>query len=208
MQRRYAQIVQSSADQLLGVLNDILDFSKIEAGKLALEALPFDPREAVEQVLVPARVDAQKKQLTLRARVADEVPDRLVGDAMRIRQVLFNLVNNAIKFTQSGSVELRLECVGSDADSTTLRFAVRDTGIGIAEDKRALIFDPFSQADSSMTRRFGGTGLGLSISSRLVEVMGGRIELQSELGRGSEFSFELRLANAVPVATGGSIAAG
>jgi two-component system, sensor histidine kinase and response regulator len=191
-QREYLEVVKSSADALLTILNDILDFSKIEAGKLELDILEFDLRSSFGDLLKTLAVRAQEKGLELAYRVEPEVPRRLLGDPGRLRQVLINLVGNAIKFTERGEVVIRVSAESNNSTNTILRFAVTDTGIGIPPEKLDVVFQPFSQADSSTTRRFGGTGLGLSISARLVEMMGGRIGVESQPGRGSTFHFTAR----------------
>jgi len=193
-QREYVEAVHNSAEALLDILNDILDFSKVEAGRIEINAVPLELRKTIEGVLSPLRFRAAQNNIAFRLHVAEDVPDRLLGDSVRLRQVLINLVANAIKFTEDGSVEL---CVTRDApesgaDHVALRFAVRDTGVGIPEEKLEHIFDAFSQADSSITRRFGGTGLGLAISSQLVRLMHGRLEVSSRVGEGSTFTFTAR----------------
>jgi two-component system sensor histidine kinase/response regulator len=195
-QRDYLETIKKSADALLSVINDILDFSKIEAGKLELEYSPFDLRDTLGDMLNTLALRAHQKGLELACHIAPEVPETVIGDPVRLRQVLLNLVGNAIKFTDRGEVVVDVQMLetqraesGSDAKECTLHFQVRDTGIGIPADKQALIFEAFVQADSSTTRRFGGTGLGLAISSRLVKRMGGRIWVESELGKGSTFHF-------------------
>jgi len=188
-QREYLQMVKSSADSLLRVINDILDFSKIEAGKLDLEATPFELRFALNDTLKTLAIRAQKKGIELTTNLPAEVPEHVVGDATRLRQVLVNLVGNAIKFTERGEVSVNVGVAESSAESAMLEFAVRDTGIGIPAEKLKTIFEPFIQADGSTTRRYGGTGLGLSISMRLVNLMGGRFWVESEFGKGSTFHF-------------------
>ena len=197
-QREYLETARTSADSLLALLNDILDLSKIEAKRLELAAVPFSIRQCVVDAVKLFAVRAQEKGLSLSSEVESEVPDALVGDPLRLRQVLLNLVGNAVKFTDVGRVALR---VGHESrvDSTVrLRVAVSDTGIGIPADKHQLIFDTFQQADGSMRRRHVGSGLGLAISAALVELMGGRIGLESEPGTGSTFSFTVPL----PLASG------
>ncbi|MBI4739983.1 MAG: response regulator [Betaproteobacteria bacterium] len=194
-QREYLEMVKMSADSLLVIINDILDFSKIEAGKLEIEQIPFALRGQLRQTLKPLSLRAGQKGLVLRLEVADSAPDDLLGDPGRLRQVLINLVGNAIKFTQQGEIVVGVEPLPCHGDGVSLQFSVRDTGIGIAADKQADVFGAFSQADSSITRRFGGTGLGLAISHELVTLMGGRIWVESELGRGSVFCFTLCLAH-------------
>jgi two-component system sensor histidine kinase/response regulator len=193
-QREYVNTVRVSGEALLTVINDILDFSKIEAGKFDLDPIPFDLPDTVEETLRSLAFRAHEKGLELACDIASDVPNFVVGDPIRIRQILLNLVNNAIKFTASGEVELRLEREFGEPIANGLRFTVRDTGIGIPNDKREAIFEAFSQADGSTTRRFGGTGLGLTISQRLAHAMQGRIWVESEPGRGSKFHFSVALA--------------
>ena len=192
-QQVYLRTVQSSAESLLTILNDILDFSKIEAGKLDLDSIPFDPLECVEKVRALLAVRALQKGLELRCEVRPEVPPCVVGDPLRLGQVLLNLIGNAIKFTESGLVAVEISVASAGESGVVLEFSVRDTGIGIAADKQQTIFEAFSQADGSMSRRFGGTGLGLTICSRLVRLMGGGIRVQSRLGEGSCFRFSVPL---------------
>lgn len=193
-QREYLTIVKASAESLLAIINDILDFSKIEAGRLELDPLPFQLRESVEETMRLLAFRAHEKGLELLCDVKADVPDYVIGDAARIRQIIVNLVGNAIKFTGHGQVELELSKDGQEGDELLLHFVVRDTGIGIAPEKQKAIFDAFSQADSSTTRMFGGTGLGLTISSRLAEAMKGSIWVESDLGKGSSFHFVVRVA--------------
>ena len=195
-QREYLNAVKYSADSLLTVINDILDFSKIEVGKLSLDPIEFNLRDHLGQAMKTIAVRAHQKNLELTYFVPPELPDFFVGDPVRLRQVILNLVGNAIKFTDHGEVVLRVEAESQDKDGVTLHYSVTDTGIGIPPDKQKLIFEPFSQADTSTTRKYGGTGLGLSISIRLIEMMGGRIWLESEEGRGTTFHFTARLENA------------
>ena len=193
-QLEYVKIVKSSADALLRVINDILDFSKIEAGKLQIEDIPFHFSQMVDETMKTLALRAHDKGLELISDVSPDVPLAVVGDPGRLRQILVNLIGNALKFTQAGSVLLRVELQEQTAQTVTLHLAVIDTGIGIAASKLGTIFEAFSQEDSSITRKFGGTGLGLTICARLVEALGGRIWVESELGRGSEFHFTVRLA--------------
>jgi signal transduction histidine kinase/CheY-like chemotaxis protein/ligand-binding sensor domain-containing protein len=226
-QRDYVRMMKTSADALLRVINDILDFSKIEAGKLDLEASEFGPRDVLGDVLKELGVAAHQKGLELACDVTPDVPDDLVGDPVRLRQVITNLVGNAIKFTEHGEVVVRVERADRDScrvaredgacatipdpratnhsrrttrpDSRStiqLRFTVRDTGVGIPPDKQRMIFDAFTQADGSTTRRYGGTGLGLAIAAQLVTLMGGRIAVDSEVGQGSTFTFTARFGRA------------
>jgi signal transduction histidine kinase/CheY-like chemotaxis protein len=192
-QREYLVTVKMSADSLLTVINDILDFSKIEAGKIDLEAADFDLRDWLESTMKTLALRADEKGLELLCEVAAEVPEVVRGDSTRLRQVVINLVGNAIKFTSQGEVAVKVQLESQDAQDRLLKFTVSDTGIGIPKDKLELIFAPFSQADTSTTRKYGGTGLGLTISTRLVEMMGGRIWVESEVGRGSHFHFTTRI---------------
>ncbi|MBV8266129.1 MAG: response regulator [Planctomycetaceae bacterium] len=191
-QREYVELVKVSADSLLSVINDILDFSKIEAGKLDLDPGPIDLRDCLGDVMRMLGPRAYQKGLEPAFDVAPDVPDALIGDGGRLRQVLVNLVGNAVKFTERGEVLVTVEQAWRDGAAVGLRFAVADTGIGIPPERQSAIFSPFEQADGSMTRKYGGTGLGLSISCRLVEMMGGKIELESRVGEGSTFSFIAR----------------
>jgi len=191
-QRDCLETVKTSADGLLAVINDILDFSKIEAGKVELELLEFSLRECLEETLKSVALRASEKGLELLCDMAAEVPERVVGDPVRLRQVLLNLLSNAIKFTAQGEVVMRAEVEDREGTAHVLRFTVADTGIGIPPEKQAAVFAPFTQADSSTTRKYGGTGLGLTISTRLVAIMGGRIWLESEAGKGSQFCFTSR----------------
>jgi two-component system sensor histidine kinase/response regulator len=188
-QREYLDMVKSSADSLLAVINDILDFSKIEAGRLELECVPFNLADNVSSLLRTLALRAQDKGLELIGHVEPDVPVDLVGDPNRLRQVLVNLVGNALKFTDKGEVVVGVKSASREGNRVGLHFTVTDTGIGIAADKQDLVFEAFAQADCSTTRRYGGTGLGLSISRKLVEMMHGRLWLESEVGRGSTFQF-------------------
>ena len=190
-QRAHLQAVKTSADSLLVIINDILDFSKIEAGKLAIEHIPFDMAEVVAEMLVPLAHRAEQKGLRIEKNVPSGMPSRFLGDPGRLRQVITNMIGNAIKFTDTGVVGLGMEFGGPHAPLT--HFWISDTGMGIAPDKQKLIFEAFTQADNSTTRHFGGTGLGLSISSKLVHLMGGTIWLESAEGKGSTFHFTVKL---------------
>jgi signal transduction histidine kinase/CheY-like chemotaxis protein/ligand-binding sensor domain-containing protein len=193
-QRKYQGLLKDSADSLLTIINDILDFSKIEAGKLDMDLIEFDLRETLAKTLKMFALRAAQKGLELVCDIEEEVPEVLVGDPGRLRQVVVNLLGNALKFTERGEVELKVWKEAAEGDGVNLHFAVRDTGIGIPINKQQLIFDAFTQADGSTTRKFGGTGLGLTISSRLVKIMGGRIWVESQPGQGSTFHFTARLA--------------
>jgi len=189
-QREFLETVKLSSDSLVTVINDILDFSKIEAGKLDIEAVDFHLRDALEATMKTLALRADEKGLELLCEIAPEVPEIVRGDSTRIRQVVVNLVGNAIKFTSQGEVELKVQAEGEALGPTRLfHFTVSDTGIGIPADKQNAIFAPFAQADASTTRKYGGTGLGLTISTRLVEMMGGKLWVESEQGRGSRFHF-------------------
>jgi two-component system, sensor histidine kinase and response regulator len=196
-QEEYIHLAQQSADSLLVVLNDILDFSKIEAGRLELESIPFALRDVVVDTLQSLEVRAAEKRLELACRIPPDIPDALRGDPGRLRQIIVNLVGNAIKFTECGEVVLSIAIRELTDDRVRLHFSVRDTGIGIPKDKHQRIFEVFGQADSSTTRRFGGTGLGLNISRQLIEMMHGRLGLESEPGQGTEFYFDIELERAV-----------
>jgi len=192
-QREQLGLVRLSAESLLSIINDILDFSKIEAGKLEMEAIPFDLRESLGEAMQSLSVRAHQKGLELIYDVKPDVPEALIGDPGRLRQVIVNLVGNAIKFTEKGEVFIEVEKKSDEDSFASLHISVTDTGVGIPADKLKGIFDPFSQADGSMTRRFGGTGLGLTISARIAAMMGGEIWVQSQVGRGSTFHLTLRL---------------
>ena len=204
-QRESVQIIRQSGETLLTIINDILDFSKVEAGKLTVENLPFSLRQAAEQVIELLAPQAEAKGLELVLHVSQDLPQTFTGDAGRVRQVLLNLVGNAIKFTRTGHVLVELELTRAlhlDGQDEA-RCSVSDTGIGIPREKQSLLFREFSQADASTTRQFGGTGLGLAISRRLIELMGGKVEFTSEAGVGSRFSFTLPAPNGVPEAPRG-----
>jgi signal transduction histidine kinase/CheY-like chemotaxis protein len=192
-QRDFLETAKVSANSLLRVINDILDYSKIEAGKIELETIDFNLRNCVEEALKTFALLAHEKKLTLLCEIAADVPEMLDGDPGRMRQILLNLVSNAIKFTSHGEVAVRVAIDAEDGDTRVVKFTVSDTGVGIPTEKRVSIFSPFTQADSSTTRMYGGTGLGLTISARLVAMMGGRIWLESEVGQGSRFLFTVRL---------------
>ena len=188
-QKDYLDKIRSAAQSLLGIINDILDFSKIEAGKLDMESVDFRVQDVLDDLSNLIALKAEEKGLRLLFHTAPDVPDHLVGDPLRLGQVLTNLANNAVKFTDSGKIVISTECAEQGTDRVTLRFSVRDTGIGMTQEEQSRLFRAFSQADSSTTRRYGGTGLGLSISKRLVSMMGGDISVESQFGRGSTFTF-------------------
>ena len=192
-QREYLETVKVSGDSLLAVINDILDFSKIEAGKTDLEASDFNLRDCLETTLKTLALRAHEKGLELLCEVAPDVPEIMWGDSSRLRQILVNLVGNAIKFANQGEVALKVTSESQEGEELLLHFLVADTGIGIPKEKQESIFEPFTQADASTTRKYGGTGLGLTISSRLVGMMGGKMWVESEVGRGSAFHFTARL---------------
>ncbi|MHB8521710.1 MAG: PAS domain-containing protein [Limisphaerales bacterium] len=197
-QQDYAETVRLSADALLTIVNDVLDFSKIEAGKLAFECIDFNVTETVESVVELLAERADSKRIALACQVQDDVPARLRGDPGRLRQVLTNLVGNALKFTERGEVVIRVRRESETAAQTVLRFTVTDTGIGIAPEAQQIIFQAFTQADGSMTRKYGGTGLGLAISKQLVELMHGQIGVESKLGEGSTFWFTVQMPKPAP----------
>ncbi len=195
-QREYLESVRLSAESLLEIINDILDFSRIEAGKLDLDPIPFEVRPAFGDMLRPLAHRAGQKRIELALRVAPDVPEALTGDPARIRQILVNLVGNALKFTEAGEVVVSVEASDPSADPVVLRVSVRDTGIGIAPERLDAVFESFSQEDASTTRRFGGTGLGLAICRRLTDLMGGEIQVESRRGEGSTFTVSLPLTRA------------
>jgi len=192
-QHECLSVVKTSADALLTVINDILDFSKMEAGKMTLAPAPFALRQMLHETVKSMALHADQKGLELTCDVAPDVPDGVVADAARLRQILINLLGNAIKFTETGDIALRVETASLDAQTAAVRFVVRDTGIGIPEDKQAYIFEMFVQADASTTRRYGGTGLGLAISQQLLKLMGTSLQLESQPGAGSAFHFTVNM---------------
>src|SRR6202795_763409 len=204
-QREYLETVKMSADSLLTVINDILDFSKIEAGKIDLDMMDFHLRDSLEATLKTLALRAHEKGLELLCEVAPEVPEAVRGDPSRLRQIVVNLVGNAIKFTNQGEVALGVRALETEGAERLLQFTVSDTGIGIPSEMQKLIFEPFTQADTSTTRKYGGTGLGLTISTRFVGMMGGKIWVESEPDRGTRFHFTARLgvaeAQAIKVGT-------
>jgi PAS domain S-box-containing protein len=192
-QKDNLKVAKEAASSLLELLNDILDLSKAEAGKITVESLEISPREVVQSVCKGLAVLAQSKGLDLRQSVAEDVPNLIMGDPTRIRQIIINLVNNAIKFTHKGHVEIALKQLSRKDRECELMFSVRDTGIGIPKERQGALFEIFTQVDEKTTRRYGGTGLGLAISKKLVEMMGGRIWVESEEGQGSSFNFIVKL---------------
>ena len=199
-QREYLEMSKSSAQALLTVINNVLDFSKIEAGHFELNPVSFDLYAMLEETLKPLRLLGRQKNLDVQLEIQPEVPIRILADSSRLRQILINLIGNGVKFTDSGKVTLQVEVAASNQRDLQLKFAVRDTGIAIPPEKQRIIFQPFSQADGSTTRRFGGTGLGLTISSRLVEMMGGCIQVDSLPDRGNCFHFQIPVAIEAAVA--------
>lgn len=195
-QREYIEAIRTSSQDLIGIINDILDFSKIEAGKMSLYAAPFSLRESVSNVVSNLAIQAHAKGVELLYEIDDDTPDQIIGDSGRLRQVLINLLGNAIKFTEYGEVFVSVKAEPLSDSELNLVFAVRDTGVGIPEEKLGSIFLAFVQVDSSSTRQFGGTGLGLAVSSQLCQMMGGKIRAESELGKGSVFYFTVRMAKA------------
>ena len=201
--RQYLRMVKSAGENLLEMLNSLLDFSKVEAGKVELEAVPFSIRQLADGTLQSFLGDAKSKGLQLRSYVDASVPLRLRGDPLRLRQVLVNVLGNALKFTEQGEIESRIARAPDPLAGVLLQFTVRDTGIGIAPEKQQSIFEAFEQGDSSTTRKYGGTGLGLAISARLVELMGGRMWVESQPGQGSSFHWTARFVTVTGKDTGG-----
>jgi signal transduction histidine kinase len=183
--------VRDSANALLTIINDILDFSQLDAGKMKLNVAAFNLRETILEVNHLLGPQARAKGLEIALQYADDAPARLLGDVIRIRQVLINLIGNAIKFTERGGIAVAVACVRKSGGEAWMELAVEDTGIGIPDDKLQLIFEKFTQADGSMSRRYGGTGLGLTIVKQLVEVMGGKIAVESRVGAGTKFTVAL-----------------
>jgi len=196
--REYLRIVKTSARALLDILNNILDFSRIEAGKLAVDRAVFSPAAQLDEVMDMLRMAAREKGLVFESTVAEAVPAEVVSDPLRLRQILLNLIGNAIKFTERGEIMVSLAAEARAPNGLTLRYTVRDTGIGIAAEKLATVFEAFAQADASTTRKYGGTGLGLSITDNLVRLLGGELRVESAPGQGSTFSFTLPVGSAGP----------
>jgi signal transduction histidine kinase/CheY-like chemotaxis protein len=195
-QREYALLLKTSGDSLLGVINDILDFSKIESGKLSLDAVPFDLHRTLEEVLRALALKAHQKHLELILEIGRDVPEHVTGDPARLRQILVNLIGNAVKFTQQGEVLVAVQCNKRTDHELEIQFNVTDTGIGVPAEKHSMIFEAFAQADGGTTRQYGGTGLGLAISAQLAGLMGGRIWVESAIGTGSVFSFTVQFGPA------------
>ncbi len=202
-QREYLDTARESAEMLLTVINDVLDFSKIEAGRLNLETVNFSLRESLAQTLKAFTLRAQQKGLELHLHVDPQVVDLVAGDPVRLRQILVNLLGNAIKFTSSGGITVSVQRESQDSGQMMVRFTVKDSGIGIPPERQKEIFSAFTQADSSTTRKYGGTGLGLTISRRLAELLGGRIWVESDPGKGSSFHFTVKLGIAVETRAAG-----
>jgi CheY-like chemotaxis protein/anti-sigma regulatory factor (Ser/Thr protein kinase) len=201
-QREYANTVKVSADALLFIINDILDFSKIEAGKMTLERAPFDLLDSVKNAFELLQFQAHNKGLVLSSSIPPDLCTKVLGDSNRLRQVFLNLMGNAIKFTSVGEVNLEIVALHQTDDEIQFKVSVRDTGIGISAEGQKKLFQSFSQADTSTTRKYGGTGLGLAISRNLIELMGGTLDLVSEVGKGSTFFFILTLPKQQPPAPG------
>ncbi len=192
-QREYLNTAKASSDMLMNIINDILDFSKIEAERIELESVSFNIRETIDNIVSSLAFQAQKKGLELIIHIPSDVPERVIGDPGRIRQIIVNLIGNAIKFTEKGEVVVSVETEPQEKNLISYHFSIKDTGIGIPKSKQKLIFDPFAQMDGSTSRKFGGTGLGLSITSQLVEAMGGNIWVESQVGKGSTFHFTIQM---------------
>ncbi|EKD68522.1 MAG: sensory box histidine kinase/response regulator, partial [uncultured bacterium] len=195
-QRCFMDIINKEAGSLLNIINQILDLSRIEARKYEIETLEFDVFDVVEDMAAGFALKAERKGIQLLTRVSPLIKKRLCGDPYKIRQILVNLVANAVKFTDTGEVFISVDLLEETGEDVSLLFSVKDTGIGIAREKHALIFESFTQSDGSTTRKYGGTGLGTAISKKIVELLGGSISLESEPGRGSAFSFDIRLTKA------------
>jgi len=208
LQREFAHTIKVSADSLLAIINDILDFSKIEAGKLTCEEVDFDLKETIKDVVNLMLPRAEAKGIAFNCRINQDVCTRLVGDSLRLRQILLNLLGNAIKFTGRGEVNLEVTRVAEEEQNMSVCFTVRDTGIGMSDEVRSKLFQSFSQADASTTRRFGGTGLGLAITRKLVELLGGTIEVTSTVGQGSTFWFTLKFSKSITSAPVPALAGG
>ena len=192
-QKKYLDVIQFSGNHLLGIINDILDYSKIDAGKMTFEKHSFNLKEVLGKVTSMLQIKAQEKNLALELVMSEDLPNHVLSDSIRLKQVLINLVNNAVKFTDTGKVEVQANNVGENHDETLVRFEVNDTGIGIPKEKQATLFNAFEQADDSTTRKYGGTGLGLTIAHEIVNRFGGKLEVDSDIGQGSSFTFTLPL---------------
>jgi signal transduction histidine kinase/ActR/RegA family two-component response regulator len=190
-QQNYIDIAQSSANSLLNIINDILDFSKIEAGKLILESVTFNPIELVRETTNLLKVQMKGKSLTYEETFDETIPEHIKGDPVRLKQILINLISNAIKFTEKGTISIEVKRLENHSEKIGLHFSIKDTGIGIPEDKQATLFRKFTQADASISRKYGGTGLGLAICQELIHIMGGKIGVKSFMGMGSIFWFEV-----------------
>jgi len=201
-QLKYIHIIIKSGDDLLVILNDILDFSRMEAGKIVFESLPFKSREIIKTTILMMEQKTKQKGVLLKYNIDERIPETIVGDAVRLNQVLLNLVSNAIKFTEKGEISLSADCVDENEDNITINFGIKDTGIGIAPDKQERIFESFEQATNDTARRFGGSGLGLSIVKQIVKLQKGEIYVESELGEGSDFHFILSFSKFKNEATG------
>ncbi|MEW6712878.1 MAG: ATP-binding protein, partial [Candidatus Riflebacteria bacterium] len=201
-QKKYAEVVKVSGEKLMAIINDILDFSKIEANKLALEMVAFSVKEVVEESIELFSRSAREKWLALVSEVDSDIPYRVVGDPNRLRQILLNLIDNAVKFTSQGGVDVRVKVVDQNDEKIRVKFSISDTGVGIPEEAKKWLFNAFTQADGSITRKFGGTGLGLAISNQLVGLMNGKLDFFSQEGEGSQFFFSVEFALAPEESTG------
>src|SRR5581483_7311648 len=190
-QKEYTDAIRDSAQRLLTVINDVLDISKINAGKVSLTPAPFNIREVLKSIYMTLSTKAQEKGISLNVSADDNVPETLVGDSVRLSQVLWNLSGNAVKFTEKGGVNVNVSLHGTENEKALLKFTITDTGIGIAKERLPHIFEPFVQADKRITHKYGGTGLGLDIAKKIVELHGGKINVESQLGKGSVFSFTI-----------------
>ena len=190
-QKNIVSLIIRSGSNLLNIINDILDFSKIENGKLQIESIPIDIKSCIREVIEMMMFSAREKGIDFYSKIDSNIPEFVVGDPLRVKQVLINLISNAIKFTKQGEVVVEVDFIGNTDETHCIVFKVKDTGIGISDDEKELLFDAFTQADASTSRKYGGTGLGLAISSRLVNMMGGKLDLISKKGKGSTFFFDV-----------------